>query len=122
MSAIPLYSNTQMNVPRGLSKGSRPYGNNEFLFFKWNPILDKSKFKVFVENLNGEWLSLGNLNDMIYIPAVHFPHNAILVVVGRNNSGKQIRFTSNMARGRLYVMNSIEEGDYKMQVFSGQNL
>lgn len=120
MSAIPLYSNTEMNVPRGLSKGSRPYGNNEFLFFKWNPILDKSKFNVFVENLDGKWLSLGALNDMIYIPAVHFPHNAILVVVGRNNSGKQVRFTSNMARGKLYVMNSTEEGDHSMQVFSGQ--
>ncbi len=110
MSGIPRFHRTQLSNPRYL-KG---YGNDEFLYFDWDPSLDPSKFRVLVESLSGQWEHIGQLKKTVYVPNVHYPEHAMLVVVGVNRKGEQVRHLGELRRGHFYRLESSVEGDHYM--------
>ena len=116
MSGITLYTSSEMNVPR-IARG---YGNDEFLNFTWNPNIESSRFEVLVEDLSGFYKSLGSLKERVYIPAINFPNQAKLIVVGRNKFDKQVRFIGILKRGNLYTLDSSDEGDHVMKKYLPQ--
>lgn len=117
MSDIPRFHSATLNVPRYV----RGYGNDEFIKFDWESSLDPSQFRVLVEDLKGEWRSLGSLKNDVYIPNIYFPQHARLVVVGVNRKGEQVRYSSTLRRGQLYVMESSRAGDHTMVRYIPQN-
>ncbi len=117
MSEIARFHRAELIVPRS----ARGYGNDEFLFFQWDPSIDKTQFRVLLEDLAGRWVNLGNLDKKILIPNTYFPEKAMLVVVGRNRHGDQVRYLDELRRGHFYVLSSSAAGDHPMGRFIPQH-
>jgi len=113
MSTIPRFHKSELIIPRS----ARGYGSDEFLNFNWPSLFDSSQFKVFIEDLSGRWVTLGTLQKRVFIPNTYFPAHAMLVVVGKNKNGQQVRFIGTLKRGQLYNLNSVSEGDHSMDSY-----
>ena len=110
MSNIPRFHRTELIVPRY----ARGYGNDEFLFFDWEPSIDPSQFRVLLEDLSGEFISIGNLKKRVFVPNTYFPQKAMLIIVGKNRRGEQVRHFGELRRGHYYKLESSKGGDHYM--------
>jgi hypothetical protein len=109
MSQIPRFHRTELIVPRSI----RGYGPDEFLTFEWDSSIDPTKFRVLTEDLSGRWLQLSpTLTSKVLIPNTYFAPHCLLVVVGLNKDGKQVRWSSEMHRGSHYRLTGTEGDNY----------
>lgn len=111
MSGIPRFDTTQLGIPRSV----RGYNPDEFIYVDLDSSLDASKFRVLLEDLSGRYISLGSPLSRVFLPNTVFGENAMLVVVGTNKSGEQVRFLSTLKRGEKYVLRGSKGGDYRIQ-------
>ena len=114
---IPIDYKCFSAIPRSV----RGYTPTDFLFFKWNPSIESAKSRILLENLSGEYTDLGPLKEKVYVPAVFWPHDATLIVTGRNRKDQEVRHVGLLRRGQLYVLPESQQGVHKMQRFNPQN-
>lgn len=110
MSNQPRFHGNQLIIPRS----ARGYNPDEFIYFEWHPALSQDKFRVLVNTLSGEWMSMGNLKSKMFVPNVYFDPHAKLVIVGTNEQGEQIRFITTLRRSHMYLLNQSQGGDYEI--------
>ena len=107
MSEIPRFDSAELIIPRS----ARGYNPDEFLYFSLDKSLDASKFRVLLEDLAGRWVNLGNPTDRVFVPNTYWPEKAMLIVVGQNSGGEQVRFLSTLKRGNHYALRGSQGGD-----------
>ncbi len=79
MGDIPNISFNYMETPLA-TRGIHQY---DCIMFKWSPQskLNTANTNVIVEDLSGDWKSLGNLRPIIKLPNVYYAPDAKLIVL-----------------------------------------
>lgn len=104
MADRPIYFNSMMvDVPANARLDPM-----RLLYFKWLDTLNPCNFEILVEDLSGEWRSLGKLRRFCKVPDIFFPAYARILIRGTNSKGTQLRFLSQMSPGSTYVLNRDE--------------
>lgn len=104
MAEIPRFHKNELIIPRSI----RGYNTDEFIHFTFPP--QYGTFSVFLEDLSGRGVSLGQLKNMIFIPNVYFPAHARLLIMGRLSDGQTVKFESELKRGQLYMLPQVNQG------------
>ncbi|AGV01624.1 hypothetical protein C8_275 [Cannes 8 virus] len=76
------------------------------IFFKWIPSIEPCNFEILVEDLSGDWKSLGKLRTFVKLPPIFYSPYAKLVVRGTNKDGIQVRYLGqlNVGQGTTYSL------------------
>lgn len=110
MSRIPIVSNYQ------ISNQASAKGITDFIYFTGNEkIIGNANYRVLIEDLAGDWVTLGAPQKRLLLPSTYLPNPCRMVITGRNSSGAQVRFSTDLSRGHLYILGSDLAGDHMLQ-------
>ncbi|AQM73173.1 hypothetical protein B1750_gp192 [Noumeavirus] len=90
----------------GIPSNAKDLDRTRMIFFKWIPQINPCNYEIVVEDLSGDWKSLGKLRTFVKLPPIFFSPYAKLVVRGTNSQGKQVRFLGqlNVGQGTTYSL------------------
>ncbi|AMQ10822.1 hypothetical protein [Brazilian marseillevirus] len=90
----------------GIPSNAKDLDRTRMIFFKWIPSIQPCNYEIIVEDLSGDWKSLGKLRTFVKLPPIFFSPYAKIVVRGVNNQGQQVRFLGqlNVGQGTTYSL------------------
>lgn len=82
--------------------------------------LDTTQTNIVIEDLSGEWKSLGNVRPIVKLPEVYYaPYARIVVLIALRNGG-QCRQIGSLMKGGTYFINPPSPGDSQLAVALAQ--
>lgn len=76
--------------------------------------LDTTQTKIFIEDLSGDWKSLGNVRPIVKLPEIYFAPNARIIVAILLPNGAQSKQIGSLVRGCTYFINHNSVGVTQM--------